>query len=202
LKSDNTVWATGWNNFGQLGDGTEDSRSNPVQVLSGFTAISAGFRFTVYLKSDGTVWATGQNEYYGQLGDGTIINRTSPVKVSGLSGVVGISAGSDHAVYLKSDNTVWAAGRNSDGQLGNGTTANKTPNPVQVQNENGTVFSGVASISAGKGAFYAHTVYSKSDGTVWAAGRNNAGQLGDGTENDSSTPVQVVLDGNVFNLNS
>ena len=50
-------------------------------------------------------------------------------------------------------------------------------NATQVLNNDGTVFSGVMAISAGS----LHTVYLKSDGTVWAAGKNEWGQLGDGT---------------------
>ena len=76
LKSDGTVWAWGYNDEGQLGDGITTGRTTPVQVssLSGVTAIAAGYRHTVALKSDGTVWAWGYNEY-GQLGDGTRTDR-------------------------------------------------------------------------------------------------------------------------------
>ena len=176
LKSDGTVWATGSNGSGQLGDGTTTNLTNPVQVtnadgsgLSGVVAVSGGYEHTVYLKSDGTVWAAGNN-YYGHLGDGTTTQRNNPVQVmnadgSGLSGVVGVSAARKHTVYLKSDGTVWAAGSNGYGQLGDGTTTQRK-NPVQVTNADGTGLSGVVGVSVG----YYHTVYLKSDGTVWAAG--------------------------------
>ena len=198
LKSDGTVWAAGSNTFGQLGDGTTTDSSNPVQVtnvdgteLSGVIGISAGTAHTVYLKSDGTVWAAGKNTY-GQLGDGTTTQRSNPVQVTNadgtsLSGVVGISAGLTHTVYLKSDGTVWVAGSNTSGQLGDGTTTNRS-NPVQVTNADGTGLSGVVGISAGQ----YHTVYLKSDGTVWAAGKNDSGQLGDGTTTQRTNPVQVT----------
>ena len=75
----------------------------------------------------------------GQLGDGTTMVRTNPVQVkhedgSGLSGVLGISAGIEHTVFLKSDGTltVYATGANFMGQLGDGTTTNRS-NPVQVR---------------------------------------------------------------------
>ena len=130
--------------------------------------VAAGSSYTVYLKGDGTVWAAGRN-HFGQLGDGTTTNRTNPVQVvdvSGnpLSGVVGVSAGVNHTVYLKGDGTVWAVGHNADGRLGDGTTTNRT-NPVQVVDGSGNPLSGVVGISAGQH----HTVYLKGDGTVWGA---------------------------------
>ena len=87
LKSDGTVWAWGYNGYGQLGDGTTTDRHTPVQVhgegdigfLTDIITISAGGWHTVALKSDGTVWAWGYN-LYGQLGDGTTTERHTPVQ--------------------------------------------------------------------------------------------------------------------------
>ena len=84
--------------------------------------ISAGASHTVYLKSDGSVFATGSN-VFGELGDGTTRNQSNPVEVkhadgSGLSGVVGMSAGASHTVYLKNDRSVWATGENSKVPIG------------------------------------------------------------------------------------
>jgi alpha-tubulin suppressor-like RCC1 family protein len=206
LKSDGTVWAAGYNSYGQLGDGTTTNRTNPVQVtnvdgsiLSGVVGLFAGNYHTVYLKSDGTAWAVGSNSL-GQLGDGATTNRTNPVQVTnadgiGLNGVVGISAGGNHTVYLKSDGTVWATGVNSSGQLGDGTTTQRK-NPVQVTNGDGSGLSGVVGISAGG----VHSVYLKSDGTVWASGSNYKGQIGDGSTTNRTNPVQVTnVDGSVLN---
>ena len=94
LKSDGTVWAWGYNNYGQLGDGTTTDRHTPVSVsgLTGVTAIAGGYGHSLALKSDGTVWAWGYNSY-GQLGDGTTTDRHTPVDVSGLSGVTAIAGG-------------------------------------------------------------------------------------------------------------
>ncbi|HCX71935.1 MAG TPA: RCC1 repeat-containing protein, partial [Firmicutes bacterium] len=118
---------------GQLGDDTTDIRSTPVQVgdLSNVTAITAGMSHTVALKNDGTVWAWGRNDM-GQLGDGTTSTpRLTPVVVSGLSNVTAITAGLSHTVALKDDGTVWAWGYNAYGQLGDGTTSDRSA-PVQV----------------------------------------------------------------------
>jgi YD repeat-containing protein len=86
-----------------------------------------------------------------------------------------------HTIAVKTDSTVWAWGANWDGQLGDGTTTDRST-PVQV--------SGLADVSAIAGGG-SHTIALKTDGTVWAWGYNWHGQLGDGTTTDSSLPVQV-----------
>jgi hypothetical protein len=79
LKSDGTVWAWGYNAYGQLGNGTYTNSNTPVRVpeLSNIVAISGGFLHAVALKSDGTVWAWGYN-YTGQLGNGTFEYTVNP----------------------------------------------------------------------------------------------------------------------------
>ena len=81
-------------------------------------------------------------------------------------------------------------GLTKNGQLGDGSTIDRS-NPVQVINSNGTIFSGVKDISA----LNSHTVYLKNDGTVWAAGKNNYGQFGDGSSQNRSHTVEVIHSG-------
>jgi|GEM_PF-2417527 len=194
LKSDGTVWVWGKNDYGQLGDGSTTERyTDLVQVsgLSGVTAIAAGSQHTAALKSDGTVWGWGYNGY-GQLGDGSEVTpdeysttgskSTTPVQASGLTGVTAIAAGGDHTAVLKSDGTVWSWGENSQGQLGNGTTTTYSLTPVQASG-----LTDVAAIAASS----ANTVALKNDGTVWAWGYNNMGQLGDGSTTNRTAPVQT-----------
>ena len=164
LKSYGTVWAWGYNYYGQLGDGTNKDRDTPVQVsgLSGVIAIAGGDGHTIALKSDGTVWAWGSNDS-GQLGDGTTTNRNTPVQVSDLSGVTAIPCGGNHSIALKSDGTVWAWGDNYHGQLGDGTTDTERHTPVQVLGSGGVGFlSGVTAIAGGG----LHTIALKTDGTT------------------------------------
>jgi alpha-tubulin suppressor-like RCC1 family protein/fibronectin type 3 domain-containing protein len=183
LKNDGTLWAWGGNGSGQLGDGTTTQRSSPVQVsgLTGVASVVAGGYHAHALKNDGTLWAWGYNGS-GQVGDGTTTNRATPVQVSGLTGVVSVTAGHfNHTYALKNDGTVWAWGSNSIGELGDGTTTQRTT-PVQVSG-----LTGVVSVVSGRDRAYAL----QNDGTVWAWGRNYYGELGDGTTIRRTSPVQV-----------
>ena len=133
------------------------------------STISASASHSLALCSDGTVWEWGGNI------------STVPVQVEGLRDIVAISAGWTHSLALRSDGTVWAWGDNRYGQLGDGTTIDRTV-PVQVKG-----LRDVFAISAGGD----HSLALCSDGTVWAWGYNGYGQLGDGTTVDRTVPVQV-----------
>jgi hypothetical protein len=194
-----TVRAWGANDFGQLGDGTTTHRSTPVQVhtLSSVEIVTAGFEHSVALLSDSTVRAWGDNSS-GQLGDGTTTIRTTPVQVhtpSGpLSGVEAIAGGGLHSLALLSDGTVRAWGRNDFGQLGDGTTTNRTT-PVQVHTLLG-LLSEVTAVGAG---FHSLALQSGLLATtVFAWGRNDFGQLGDGTTTNRSKAVQVQAVGGLL----
>jgi alpha-tubulin suppressor-like RCC1 family protein len=196
LTSAGAVDCWGYNYYGGLGDGTETGKPTPVAVSglsSGVTAISAGGDATCALTSAGAVDCWGYN-YYGQLGDGTESNKTTPVAVSGLSsGITAISASDGwHTCALTSAGAVECWGSNWDGELGDGTISNQ-PTPVAVSGLSG----GITAISAGG----SHTCALTSAGAVKCWGRNDGGQLGDGTTTGpelchgvacSETPVAVL----------
>ena len=193
------VWAWGDNGYGELGDGSQKDRTQPVQVannLSGVVQLAVGCIHTIALKSDGTVWTWGYN-FNGQLGDGTNTHRYRPVQITSLKGIVQVTAGNYHSVALKSDGTVWAWGYNGYGQLGDNTTTS-TSAPIQVKDTNSTsgFLQGVVQVTAGgyhggSGSFESHTLALKSDGTVWGWGANHVGQLGDNTKVERHTPIQA-----------
>ncbi|MFC3979438.1 RCC1 domain-containing protein [Streptosporangium jomthongense] len=184
-KSDGTVWAWGDNSQGQLGNGTLTDSSVPVQVAGIYNAasISVGPNHALAVLTDGTVRAWGDNSQ-GQLG---YAGSASPVAIAvpGLTGVItstgGIAAGYGHSVALINDGTVKAWGGNGTGQLGDGTTTNRTA-PAAV--------TGLTDVRLISSRGY-HTLAVLNDGTVKAWGDNDQGQLGDGTTVDRKTPVAV-----------
>ncbi|AEC01293.1 fimbrillin family protein [Parasphaerochaeta coccoides] len=199
LQKDGTLWATGRNNYGQLGVGAEltYTTSIPVQVMTDVAAVSAGEHHAIILKMDGTLWATGQNPY-GQLGDGTMTNRSTPVQVKAsttpddfMTDVVAVFAGINHTIILKKDGTLWATGSNGYGQLGDGTTTNRsTPVQVKASTTPSDFMTDVKEVSAGS----SYTMILKKDGTLWATGYNEYGQLGLGDilpGTNRTTPEQV-----------
>ncbi len=183
LKNDGTVWAWGYNDYGQIGDNSNDTRTAPVQVgggMNGLVAVSAGDYHTLALKSDGTVYAWGYNSF-GQLGDNSNISKNYPVQVSGLTGVVAIAAGGSHSLALKCDGSVWGWGNNSSGQLGNGTNSTSY---VPVQMNGGKVYKAIA-------AGYIHSVLLRFDGEVRTCGYNYYGQLGNGNNINGNSPALI-----------
>ncbi len=191
LKNDDTVWAWGYNANGRLGDGTNTDQHSPMQVVGltghgGVTALSSGGDVNVALMADHTLMAWGRN-YWGEIGNGTVdtsdVGQWTPVPVTtttGLTDVVQVATGWSHVVALAADRTVWTWGKNSGGELGNGTTISSSV-PIQVSG-----LSNVIGVSAGDGS----TVVLKGDGTVWAWGLI---RHGDGTDYSyGPTPVQVA----------
>jgi alpha-tubulin suppressor-like RCC1 family protein len=187
LKSDGSLWAMGYNSDGELGDTTfNDSHSPEKIVTTNVTAIAAGEWHSLFLKSDGSLWAMGWNEF-GQLGDGNN-NRpdvNSPEKIV-TTNVTAIAAGWDHSLFLKDDGSLWAMGNNAFGQLGDGSL-----NSVGTNSPEKIVASGVTAIAAGRG----HSLFLKSDGSLWAMGDNGDGQLGDGTVDGQLFPEKIVASG-------
>ena len=130
-KNDGSVWAWGWNAYGQVGDGTLTNRTTPVQMTStrrrGIgTDAAAGAHHSYALRTDGTVASWGRN-YRIELGDGTSTNRTRPVNVLGVSTTRStIGSGRDMGNVTLADGRVMAWGHNLYGQLGDGTTTNRS----------------------------------------------------------------------------
>jgi alpha-tubulin suppressor-like RCC1 family protein len=180
LRSDGSLWASGWNEKGQLGDSTTSDRTTPIRTVSnGVIAAAAGYYHSLYIDDNGALWAMGDNSK-GQLGDGTIINRSTPVKILN-SGVTAVAAGQYHSLFVKSDGSLWAMGNNANGQLGDGSTTQRN-SPVQI------VANGIQSVSAGQN----HSLFLTTGNILKAMGGNTHGQLGDGSTTQRTSPVQIA----------
>ena len=185
LMVSGAVKCWGRNVEGQLGDGTTTNRNVPVDVTglaSGVTAIAAGDSHTCALLSTGAMMCWGRNTE-GAVGDSTTTNRTTPVLVSGLgSGVVKIAAGAYHSCAVMTGGSVQCWGANTSGQLGDGTTTNRTLAAVVP-----SLTSDVDAISLGR----THSCVLMNTGIVQCWGANSYGQLGDGTTAQHVLPAPV-----------
>jgi hypothetical protein len=195
VLGDGTVRCWGFNQDGQLGDGTTVDKQVPTVVpgLLGATRLAVGANHTCVALLDGNVRCWGAN-YYGQLGDGTKIGKTTPVPLTTIASVAALAAGDNFTCALHGDGTAKCWGDNASGQLGDGTTVDKNA-PVSVSNlttgKSLTAAGGFFVFVDGKYYLGGHTCAVLADGTARCWGRNGGGQLGDGTTVDKSTPVAV-----------
>jgi alpha-tubulin suppressor-like RCC1 family protein len=119
IKDDGTLWAAGYNYYGELGLGDKENKTSFTQVSSAgnnVKTVSAGARHTVILKTDGTVWVTGYN-FNGQLGLNNTTDANTFTQVQGIN-AASAAAGNYHSAVLKTDGTVWTTGENYYGQIG------------------------------------------------------------------------------------
>jgi alpha-tubulin suppressor-like RCC1 family protein len=185
LTSDGVVQCWGDNGEGQLGNNDLNESITPVTVsgqTGGIISITAGSHHNCALSNIGRVSCWGGNTF-GQLGNGTQTASGVPVDVPAISGgIVGIAAGGAHTCALSDVGDVWCWGDNSLGQLGDGTTT-QTSIPVKVIG----FTERVVSISAG----VQHACALTTSGSVLCWGGNSSGQLGNGTQSQSSMPVAV-----------
>ncbi|QRN97743.1 sialidase [Archangium violaceum] len=185
IAADGGVYAWGANTYGQLGDGTTSARLTPVRLglPGGIAAISAGWYHSMALGADGRVWTWGRN-VNGQIGNtiASSVNQLSPYQVSLARGATAIAAGANHALVLLSDQSMVAWGQNTNGQLGNGTTATAQSTPVVVG-----LTGAVTAIATGSN----FSLAIDSTGAAWGWGQNTNGQLGDGTTVQRTSPVRV-----------
>lgn len=193
LTEEGGVKCWGRNKYGELGDGTNQRSSEPVDVsglASGVVAIAAGDDHTCAVNAQGGVKCWGYNNF-GQLGDGTTETRNVPVDIPRLSGgVTSIAAGAAYTCAGTIRGEVMCWGNNELGQLGDGSDAPSRGTPDVVSG----LTDGITALAAKGG----HSCIINGSGGIQCWGQNKYGQLGDGTAKDQFTPVKVTgLDGAV-----
>ncbi len=183
VLQDQTVKCWGDNTHGQLGTGNTLPSTTPVAVLNVNDAVSValGESHSCVLRANGGMMCWGRNNF-GQLGDGTLDSRSTPVAVGGLANASQIAMGGLHSCARLNDSTARCWGYGIYGQLGNSTSVTFEAAPV-------VAFSGetVDSIAGGG----EHTCAVLAGGTITCAGRGDQGELGNGLNTNSVTPVAV-----------
>lgn len=189
------AWCWGEGSRGQLGRGSEigavSPAVQPIDASGGVTLIDAGFEHTCAVISN-TVKCWG-HAHYGRLGDdqtGFGTHVKSPVPVQGLpaeGAATAISAGFEHSCAVVAGKA-WCWGRGTYGRLGNDDTAMQKK-AVAVDDD--AMTGSVTAISAGQD----HTC-AVAAGEAWCWGENEAGQVGDGTDEDRQVPTKVTIPGN------
>jgi alpha-tubulin suppressor-like RCC1 family protein len=184
LRSNGDVLAWGRSHRGQIGNGTTGDQHVPVLVMNGDICnearfIAAGHNFSLASVYGGEAVSWGMNSS-GQLSTGTLFNMPQPYTIPVTGNVaVKTAGGQEHTLVLTADGTVWAAGGNSGGQLGNGSL---TGSQVLM-----AVLSNARAVACGSN----HSLALMADGTVKAWGTNSSGQLGDGSLVNRTSPVTI-----------
>lgn len=167
------LMAWGFNDCGQLGNGTTNSSLNPVRILdSGISKAVTGQDFTLALRDDGTVCGWGSNAYLqlGQTGeDGTVpVSFLSPVEI--MEDVADIDAGDEYSCFLKQNGSLYTCGMNLSSETGVVSADSSTPLTK--------ILSQVRSVSAGS----THGFAISENGTIYSWGYGLSGQQGNGTQ--------------------
>jgi alpha-tubulin suppressor-like RCC1 family protein len=191
-KTDGSLWCWGRGLYGQLGNTSSMASVSPVQTVSAGTdwkIVSCGGTYNAAVKTGGTLWLWGYNAN-GQLGDNSTTMKSSPVQtVAGGNDWKTVSSGYQFVSAIKVDGSLWTWGYNVQGQLGDGTTTNRS-SPMQVV----TGGSNWKQVSNGT----SHVVALKTDGSMWAWGSNSFGQVDLTAPIFKSSPVMVSAAGGTW----
>ena len=188
IRTDHTMWAWGFNQYYNLGDGTTIQRNSPVQIgttTDWKTICTTKIQNSFAIKIDGTLWAWGINS--GLLGIGSFTWSQPTLRDTATNWDKFALGLGYHVMALKTDHTLWAWGLGDFGQTGH------DPNSTYGLSQFNQIPGLWSAMAVGGDKF---SMGIKMDGTLWAWGNNGIGQLGDGTTNNTYIPVQVGTDSN------
>jgi alpha-tubulin suppressor-like RCC1 family protein len=184
LAIDGRAFCWGWNNYGQVGDGTRTDRAVPTAVAGGlvFTRLALGIYHSCGLTAGGAAYCWGEN-FARQLGDSTLPFSSSPVPVSGGLTFTEVYAGARHTCGLTAGGQAYCWGQNDKRQLGTSDTSSWVAKPAAVL---GGLVLGQLSLG------YYHTCGLTTTGEAYCWGSNALGQFGTGDTLSGPTPRAVA----------
>lgn len=209
LKSNNQLYGWGGNYYGQIGSGSQLDIVSFYDLVNNYNwqTIKSGNDFSIAIKSDGTLWTWGLNSN-GQLGDGTTLNKSVPTQLGIDQDWQTIAVGYIKGYGIKTNGTLWTWGPNPPSQISSdnnwivitnefaikndGTLWDISSDPLQIGSD--TDWISVSSNFQGN-----HVLALKSNGTLWSWSNdmfygNSDGELGDGTNIVSTSPIQIGSD--------
>jgi alpha-tubulin suppressor-like RCC1 family protein len=181
VNANNTLFAGGGNESGQIADDDAVSLQSLTQVMPNVANVAAGNGFSLWTTSDLTLYGTGLNTY-GQI-SGDAEKTTSPARIA--DNVLLFDGGDGHSLFTTTGNKLYALGHNNHGQLGTGGTQDARAPVLVAEN--------VLLVAAGA----SHSLFVTCEGFLYGAGHNSFGQLGTGDNSDYTAPVKITEDADV-----
>ena len=199
LHADHTIWCAGENQYGQLGQGLTgppmstwvEVRDSTSAVIADATAVSIGWEFACAIRAGGSVWCWGVGGS-GQMGNNATGGSPAAVQVLKAVGqplvdIAELGSGMNHTCARDSAGAVWCWGKNNYGQIGDGTTTDRTVATPVLDAPAGPALTGALSLDVGG----EHNCLMKANKALWCWGRNDRGQVGDGSTTQRPNPVPV-----------
>jgi alpha-tubulin suppressor-like RCC1 family protein len=204
IKSDGTLWSWGQGQDGYLGLSANTNRSSPTQLPgTDWSSITNTSGAMVAIKTNGTMWAWGNNAQ-GALGQNDRTQYSSPKQIPGTGWNTAQGAtfnttgqGAGGFIHVKTDGSMWVWGQNQNAQLPlNGQDGNGNPAPYGMSSPTQVGTDTTWGYEEGKlgGSGNASTFNIKTDGSLWAWGRNDYGTLGNNNKTNYSSPIQIGTD--------
>ena len=197
LRANGTMWSWASNGWGESGTNSTITQSSPVQVgsLTTWASVASPNANGLAVKTNGTLWAWGNNQQgvFGNSrsqGDG-FAAVSSPIQIGASTDWAELFYGYQNVLAIKTDGTLWGWGHNTGGTLGINNTISRS-SPVQIGSD--TNWAKVALGTSGGSS--EHCLAIKTDGTLWAWGKNDYGNLGTNNTISRSSPVQIGSDTN------
>ncbi|MCL2170897.1 MAG: hypothetical protein FWB71_01990 [Defluviitaleaceae bacterium] len=188
----NNLYGWGWNDFGQLGDGSFANRFDPIRIMENVKSVVVGIHHTMAITYDGVLWAWGCKMRGGTLRNYSI-NTMSPHPRKIMDDVIAISGGHSSNLALRADGSLWGFGHVFALGVGWAASGELLRSPHEdhadlMQMHPVKIMENVIDMASG----FAFSMVITADNALWVMGGNNMGQLGTGDYNDAPYPILLM----------